>query len=615
MSQAKWIWGTTDPQKKQLVLFRREASVNPSGPYIVRVSADTRYILYVNGRRVCTGPCKTDSYHRHYEEVDIAPYLVSGHNCLAVQVYRQPSDSWKSRVFGAGALSMLHRDMAGLWLLDTAEGKFSTDSSWRWQEDLSYSFCVGVAYFLGDMEVVDGRRRIQDWTNAGYNDEAWQPSVEIANDLPWDIYGQENYWPLTARPIPLLYERPGRFARVMRGPDLLAGPVTIAPRQSVSIELDAGCLTTAYLTLRLTGGKDAKIELLYAESYQDPQSTGRLKKLRDPALYDSGVLSGYTDEYIAGDGCQTYEPFFMRVFRFVRLTVHTAETPLRLDSIDFRETAYPLTIAGGFESDRPEDRRCFDVSLRTLQLCMHETYEDCPYYEQMQYIQDSMLEALYAYPLTQDCRLTEKAIDEFAASQLPNGQLLCAYPSANRSVIPGFSLLWISMLYHHYWYTGQIEFAAKRLLTAEKILQYFLERIDETGLAADIGYWEFIDWVDNWNSRAGTCMTQGEGYPRYNYVYNMMLTAVLREISVLCEAAGFPDRAAYYRAHASRLSDSLRREAFDSACADLGGTVRGRRGRGGQSAHAGLSGGRHASVPLLLLYVLLFPRSGKSGHV
>jgi len=68
--------------------FRRDFELDEvPGNFVVNVSADNRYKLYVNGTEVCFGPARGDLAHWHYETVDIAPFLQSGPNVIAAVVW------------------------------------------------------------------------------------------------------------------------------------------------------------------------------------------------------------------------------------------------------------------------------------------------------------------------------------------------------------------------------------------------------------------------------------------------------------------------------------------------------------------------------------------------
>ena len=73
-------------------------------------------------------------------------------------------------------------------------------------------------------------------------------------------------------------------------------------------------------------------------------------------------------------------------FRFVRLEVTAGETPVTLQKPDMICTGYPLDIQAQLQLPAEEMNQLWEISLRTLERCMHETHEDCPYYEQLQYI-------------------------------------------------------------------------------------------------------------------------------------------------------------------------------------------------------------------------------------
>lgn len=124
----------------------------------------------------------------------------------------------------------------------------------------------------------------------------------------------------------------------------------------------------------------------------------------------NGHLLGVTDTYeVAGCGkrgdTETYEPFWFRTFRFIRLEIVTAEEPLTIESFDYQETGYPLEVKTWVTTSDESMGDIWDISERTLRRCMHETYEDCPFYEQLQYAMDTRSQILYTYMISGDDRL------------------------------------------------------------------------------------------------------------------------------------------------------------------------------------------------------------------
>ena len=86
---AAWVTHPTAPQREPIVLhFRRslELAAVPAS-YRVRVSADNRFILYVNGHRVGDGPARGDLSHWRYERFDLAPLLHAGSNLITATVW------------------------------------------------------------------------------------------------------------------------------------------------------------------------------------------------------------------------------------------------------------------------------------------------------------------------------------------------------------------------------------------------------------------------------------------------------------------------------------------------------------------------------------------------
>ena len=595
--QGKWIWDEQQAGRQhgchQLVYFRRSfelSAAEAEGAQLhIRVSADSRYRLYVNGTSVAVGPCKGDGATHYYEEVDVSAYLRAGTNVLAAKVLHY--SPYGLDVDGYGGPASVWRSLWGAFLLDGAvqDGtgnlieSLHTDERWVCLADRAIAFVPSFmeTLYVGGMERVNGADAIAGWQdcsdNSIYNQQSgWRPA-RIVSAVADQTYGHLTPWRLAPRPIPALYETPAYFKRITRlegaepnftffqNPgDTVLQALEVPAGAKVIVELDAGELTTGYPILELLGGRDSQVKLLYAECYESgkPEAINRrVKGKRDDA---SGILVGEYDLYkVGGVGIRTgetgegepreiYEPFWFRTFRYIRLEIETAGEPLRLCRFSYRETGYPLEIKASFRSSDETLTPLWEISARTLQRCMHETYEDCPYYEQLQYTMDTRLQALFTYVLSADDRLARKAMYDFHSSRLPDGMLQSRYPSVSPQVIPGFSLYWVMMVHDHYLHFGDEALVRTYLSTIDGVLEWFGSRVDSQGLVGKMpeGYWPFVDWVEEWRDRAGVPAANEAGAMT---VYNFMYATALNVAAELNEVVGRVSTSTEYRKRAKAV--------------------------------------------------------------
>src|SRR5580658_2152799 len=130
--QASWITHPTVPLREPVVLHFRRALQLESKParYVVHVSADNRFILYVNGHRVGDGPARGDLAHWRYETFDLAPFLTAGANLVTATVWNfgiyapaaQITDRTAFLVQGDGALEAGVSTPAG-WMVALDRGR------------------------------------------------------------------------------------------------------------------------------------------------------------------------------------------------------------------------------------------------------------------------------------------------------------------------------------------------------------------------------------------------------------------------------------------------------------------------------------------------------------
>ncbi|GBF77632.1 hypothetical protein PA598K_06189 [Paenibacillus sp. 598K] len=595
--QGKWIWMDEKPAvrqfgRHQLVYFRRSFELSAAEAEMsqlhIRVSADSRYRLYLNGASVAIGPCKGDAATHYYEEVDLSAYLRAGSNVLAAKVLHY--SPFGLDVDGYGGPASIWRSQWGAFLLDGAvqDGtgnlieSLHTDERWVCLADRAITFVPSFmeTLYVGGMERVNGGDTVPGWQDcldgsANNQPFDWRPA-RIVSAVADPTYGHLTPWRLAPRPIPALYETSAYFKSVTRlegaesgftfyqnPEDAVLQALEVPAGAKVVVELDAGELTTGYPVLELLGGRDSQIKLLYAECYESgkPEAINRrVKGKRDDA---SGILVGEYDCYKVGGfgNGEIYEPFWFRTFRYIRLEIATADEPLRLCSFSYRETGYPLDIKASFKSSDETLTPLWEISARTLQRCMHETYEDCPYYEQLQYTMDTRLQALFTYVLSADDRLARKAIYDFHSSRLPDGMLQSRYPSVSPQVIPGFSLYWVMMVHDHYLHYGDEALVRAYLSTVDGVLQWFDSRIDSLGLVGKMpeGYWPFVDWVEEWRERAGVPAAHEAGAMT---VYNFMYATALGLAAELNESVGRVSTGAEYRARADAICQAANQRCW-----------------------------------------------------
>ncbi len=85
----------------------------------------------------------------------------------------------------------------------------------------------------------------------------------------------------------------------------------------------------------------------------------------------------------------------VRTFRFIVIKASDGKLAEMPAVPVYRRTGYPLIVESTVDSSTPWVKQLWDICLRTLQNCMLETYIDCPYYEQLQFIMDTRLQMLF----------------------------------------------------------------------------------------------------------------------------------------------------------------------------------------------------------------------------
>ncbi|CAK7200681.1 hypothetical protein SEUCBS139899_003379 [Sporothrix eucalyptigena] len=607
-TEAQWIWTDNFDDAAapgQFVLFRKTFDVpddvlssTSTNPILLHVTADTRYRLLLNGNSISFGPSKSNLQHWIYETVDIRPNLCPGRNVLTATVLRYSNTH-------PGCLSMVRSSMPGFLLAcKIADQVIHTDTAWKTRKDESVHIAADSEWdarlgpqFLGINERVDGRLALSDWKAVGYDDSDW-PAAIISSPtrLNSPMLDPRRLFP---REIPALTEDFARFDSVVTASDesildswnkILQGgdqdlALAVPANTTMSVIIQCDKLVTGFVDLLCNfSSSDSTeaptIDILYSECFEASMDNGNPRTKGDRTDYKNGVLYGSKDVYIPhGKSVNHYSPFWWRTFRYIQITITTKNAPLDITSFTYRSTYFPLEVTTTISTSSNFVTRLWDVSLHTLRCCMHETYEDCPYYEQNQFIMDARSQILFTYLVARgDDRLARKTMQEFYASRRDDGLLDTYFPNRGGAInIPTFSLYWVLMVHDHMVYIGDEKLARRYFGTVDGILHYFDDRLDDHyGLvgAFDADCWPYVDWVQGWFTPG--LSIRGVAVPPAYYRYkkngkpggcatfhSLLYAYTLLKAAELCVFLGRHDTAREYFARHSRIVHAVQKHCYD----------------------------------------------------
>ena len=493
---AQWITGPDAPAHDPAVLRLRKEFTLTSAPehFVVHVSADNQYLLVVNGKVVGRGPSIGDLRHWRYETYDLAQLLHSGKNLIAATVWNL-GDVAPARQITSRLGFLLDGDSAN-------EASVATDDSWLVHQDRGFQFGSqgpGGLYFLASAgERLDGS--VMDWkwgdVDAPAAPPEWQHALRLGGAVNRGSNG--NSWLLVPDSLPAMEYAPTSAGRVVRTSADVAGasqfpaaPVEVSAHSRLTLLLDRETLTTAFPTLTVSGGKGSQITMSYAEALIDSKGN---KGNRN--VIAGKHLVGVSDQILPdGAANRSFTPLDWRTWRYLEIEVATGSEPLRLESLRAMFTAYPFEHRARFESDDPSLTDIWNVGWRTARLCAHDAYMDTPYYERLQYIGDTRIQALISYTNSGDDRLARQAIEAFHDALLPEGITLSRYPARLPQVITNFSLLWIGMVHDFWFYRDDSQFVSRQLPAIRSVLSYFRTRRNANGLPVITDWWPFVDWA------------------------------------------------------------------------------------------------------------------------
>lgn len=514
---AYWMWGSDDGrQRNAFYFFRKEFIIeNLRKEIMLHISAESEYLLYINGKYIERGAPPSQNYYKYYDSIKVKKYLNPGKNCIGIIVYNR-SD------FAGLLVELMEKDDRIILI---------SDDTWKMIPAICWNKNTMKINSMVYQEIFDSRLLPENWNVIGFNDSSWIPTTIIKK-------GFSRIWTkMIPRSIPFLEEtflyprkicyteecldiinrrrpddlsialstvgHPIKHSVLKNEKNLLQNKGSVVAQCSIKhtnrifdgiydpcIILDFGKIITGYIILEINGVDGGVVDIGYAERLLD----GR---------FNNSIEVSFADRYIMKHGKNKYTSFFWKSFRFIKIRVSSCQKPIKILSVKANHVTYPFEEKGKFHCNKEVYNKIFNICKNTLRLCSKDYIMDTPWREQSQWIGDASAVTIPGiYACFGDDRLPEKFYKQSQINQNVYG-LMENTSNTNISnnliklkgwsTIVDFSLYWINGIWEHYLYTGKEELIHEAYPVICKNFQSLFCYVNDYGMLEDLPFSIFLD--------------------------------------------------------------------------------------------------------------------------
>ncbi len=442
MKLAKWIWLRDSAVDDSYAEFIAHFSTITTDNITLDISFDTVCNIYINGELVFFGQCADYPFYKKYHSIDISQKCHVGENELSIFVWYFGEGNATYYKSNAGVIFEVSQNTA--ILLASSENTLSRpDTRYKNGYKKLITSQMGYSYYFDN--TVDNALELQE-----------SAVVKKSNELNKSCICLE-----------LFRQVEGRLLR----------------STEKSMLFDLGQEECGFLTLDIESEIEQLLTITYGEHIAD-ESVRRFIGDRD-----------FSVEIRLKKGQNRYENCFRRIAgRYIEVFF---EHSVKINSIAIKPVVYH-TDERPIHFDDPEIKKIYNTAVRTLKLCMHEHYEDCPWREQAMYTLDSRNQMLCGYHAFGNFEYARENIVLMSKGINQNGLLELTYPAKNTPAIPLFSLMYPVLVDEYVKYSKDISILKEIMPAIQSIMHVFSRSFAENGMIPNLPYpfWNFYEWSD-----------------------------------------------------------------------------------------------------------------------
>lgn len=500
--QASWIWKKECTGEDTYIAFYETIYERSAD---IKISCDGSYALYVNDKLQHIGQYSDYPFYKVYDEFSLSG-LTEGENHIKIVVWHP----------GRGTLNY-YQGTPGIIYEITANGEIvscsSTDTMCAEEEGYVQGNAKNITWQLGFTHKFDMARK--------------KNQVESAELVSKTM-------DLIKRPIKML-----EFTHTCHADEI----------DKEKHIYDLGRETAGFLHLKAEVETGKIFRVAYSEHLVDGDMP--FPKENDFAEHDF-----YLEFIGSGEMCEVLLPFRMLAGRYLKCI---CEGDFKIEFLGIQEVYYPV-IEKPFVCDNPKREHIYEIAKRTLHLCMHQHYEDCPWREQGYYSLDGALEMMYGYYTFEGFEYQRAALTLMAAGIREDGMFPMCAPSSVNMVIPSFSLFFTIAVADYYRFSGDITLLEEVFEKIQRNMKTHIEN-SEDGLAKCFYddsnvYWNFYEWTDGLAGGSA-------GQYKIDAALNTLFSLALQSASQIAFVLGEATQAAYYAELQKTLNQKINERFYD----------------------------------------------------
>jgi alpha-L-rhamnosidase len=317
----------------------------------------------------------------------------------------------------------------------------------------------------------------------------------------------------------------------------------------IYLVVDLGREETGFIDFEVDTEEGVVIDIAYGEHLDD---------LRVRAYVGD---RHFADRYVCKNGHQTFTHFVHRVAcRYIQLHISNIVQKFILYYAGLRPVEYPIIKRGDFVCSDKLHHRIYRVGVRTLHLCMHDHYEDCPWREQSLYSMDSRNQALCGYYCFGDYDFPEASFRLLGHRLGDDGYLEMCAPAEHPRTIPAFSMMWIVAVAEHLLYSGRTEMAESLIPTITTMIENYLKDLRDGLMPRPVGkrYWHFYEWTDGLSGSS-----KKDPHVEFDAPLNLFLCLALDSASYIYRVCGNSDVSEYCESVVRTVRSAIHRHFWD----------------------------------------------------